>query len=98
VAEAAEQGAWISFDGLTEESGPHILKLVKQMRQRGHLDQVLLSHDGDSYCNGEFRPYHLLFTDFVSTLKDNGFSTTDLERLTVENPRRALTSQIRGTG
>lgn len=98
VAETAEQGAWISFDGLNEESAPHILELVKQMKQRGHLDKVLLSHDGDSYCNGEFRPYHLLFTDFIPMLKENGFSTEDINLLTVDNPRQAFTVRIRGVG
>ena len=98
VTEAAEQGAWISFDGLNEESAPRILELVKQMKRRGHSDKVLLSHDGDSFCNGEFRPYHLLFTDFIPMLRENGFSTEDINQLTVDNPRRAFIVRARRVG
>jgi predicted metal-dependent phosphotriesterase family hydrolase len=95
VAEAAEQGAWISFDALNEESAPHILGLVQGMKERGHLGNVLLSHDGDSYMNGQSRPYHFLFTDFIPTLERNGFTRQEIEQLTVANPRRAFALQVR---
>ena len=92
---AAEQGAWISFDGISEASSPHILGLIGAMNRQGHLEHVMLSHDGDSYCLGAFRPYHFLFTDFIPILKENGFSAEDVAQLTVDNPRRAFTVQIR---
>jgi phosphotriesterase-related protein len=95
VAQAAEQGAWISFDGINEESGSHILGLVAQMKVRGYLERVLLSHDGDSYCLGQFRPYHLLLTDFVPMLKGSGFDAEDIDQLTVDNPSRAFTVRVR---
>ena len=95
VAQAAAQGAWISFDGINEESGSHILDLVAQMKVRGHLDRVLLSHDGDSYCLGQFRPYHLLFTGFVPMLIENDFDAEDVNQLTVDNPSRAFTVGVK---
>ena len=92
---AAEQGAWVSFDGINEESAAHILGLIQAMKQEGHLERVMLSHDGDSYCLGAFRPYHFLFTDFIPMLRENGFSAEDVAQLTVDNPRRAFTVQVR---
>jgi len=96
VAQAAEQGAWISFDGINQDSAPHILELVQVMKGRGYLDQLLLSHDGDSYFgDGESRPYHYLFTDFIPALENHGFSAQEIQQLTVDNPRRAFTVHIR---
>ena len=92
---AAEQGAWISFDAISEESAPHILGLVQTMKQRGYLERVMLSHDGDSYCLGSFRPYHFLFTDFIPMLRESDFSSEDIAQLTIVNPRRAFTVQVR---
>ena len=91
VTTAAERGAWISFDGINENSAPHVLDLVKAMQERGYLDQLLLSHDGDSYFgDGESRPYHHIFTDFIPTLEKHGFTAQDIHRLTVDNPCRAF--------
>ena len=99
LTEAAEQGAWISFDGINEESAPHILELVKETKRIGFLDHVLLSHDGDSYYgDGESRPYHYLFTGFVPTLEQNGFSAQEIDQLTIDNPRRAFTVRVRTLG
>ncbi len=96
IAHAAQQGAWISFDKVSEETAQHILELVQEMQQRGFMRQVLLSHDGDSYFGeGESRPYHFLFTDFIPTLKQAGFSSQDVDQLIVDNPRRAFTVRVR---
>jgi phosphotriesterase-related protein len=56
-----------------------------------------VSHDAGWYHVGEpgggqFRPYTTLFTDFVPGRKSAGFSEADVQRVLVENPRRALTS------
>jgi phosphotriesterase-related protein len=99
VARAAEQGAWISFDGLNASSAPHILHLVQVMKRHGYLNSVLLSHDGDSFFgDGECRPYHFLFSDFIPTLQENGFSDQEIQQLTVDNPRRAFTVAVRRVG
>lgn len=96
VVEAAARGAWVSFDGLSAESAPHILELVVEMRARGRLDRVLLSHDGDSYYgDGALRPYHYLFTAFIPTLQEHGLSADEIDQLTVDNPRRAYTVGVR---
>lgn len=98
LSSAADQGAWISFDGIDADNAAHVLELVKEMKERGHLGSVLLSHDGDSYSGvGETRPYHFLFTDFIPMLKSNGFSAGDVDQLTVDNPGRAFTVRKRTT-
>jgi phosphotriesterase-related protein len=93
--QAARQGAWISFDGLKHESAAHILDLVKWMKAYGLLDHVLLSHDGDSYMNGQSRPYHYLITDFIPMLKTHGFNEPAFDQMLVTNPRQAYTVKIR---
>jgi phosphotriesterase-related protein len=96
VLQAAEQGAWISLDGLNPTNGPHILHLAQEMKRHGHLNSVLLSHDGDSYYgDGELRPYHFLFSDFIPMLEQAGFSAQEIQQLTVDNPRRAFTVCVR---
>jgi phosphotriesterase-related protein len=87
--QAAGQGAWISFDGLQHESAAHILELIQGMREHGLLDHVLLSHDGDSYMNGQSRPYHYLVTDFIPLLTANGFFEPAVLQMMVDNPARA---------
>jgi predicted metal-dependent phosphotriesterase family hydrolase len=93
--QAAGQGAWISFDGLQHGSASHILGLVQAMRAHGLLDHVLLSHDGDSYMNGQSRPYHYLITDFLPMLKTHGFNESAVQQLLVDNPSRAYTVHVR---
>jgi predicted metal-dependent phosphotriesterase family hydrolase len=93
--QAARQGAWISFDGLKHESADHILDLIEAMQTHGLLDHVLLSHDGDSYMNGQSRPYHYLITDFLPILKAHGFHEPAIQQMLVDNPSRAYAVQVR---
>jgi phosphotriesterase-related protein len=93
---AARRGAWLEFDGISPASLTRHLELVQRMKTQGLLDHVLLSHDAGWYHVGEpgggqFRPYTTLFTDFIPGLKSAGFSDAEVQRLLVENPRRALT-------
>jgi phosphotriesterase-related protein len=92
---AARQGAWISFDNLDDRVAGHVLELLSTMRAEGLLGRVLLSHDGDSYCAGDFRPYHFLFSDFTGQLLQNGFTDADIQQLLVDNPRSAYTIEKR---
>lgn len=86
---AAEQGAWVSLDGLSASSAAHILEMLQALKVRGLLRRALLSHDGDTYCLGQTRPFHYLLTDFLPALKAGGFSEEDIHLLTVTNPARA---------
>lgn len=98
LAEAAERGAWIEFDGLAPgDAIDHHLDLVLEMRERGLLDRVLLSHDGSSYPpeGTEPRPFDTLFRTFLSELRSAGLDQETTRRLTVDNPRRAFTIRVR---
>lgn len=98
LAEAAEQGAWIEFDGLApgDAVNRHV-KLVQFMEQRNLLNRVLVSHDGSSYPpeGAEPRPYDVLFTSGLPAFRSAGFGEETIRRLTVENPRRAFTVRVR---
>lgn len=95
---AAEQGAWISFDGLSAGTAAHIFDFIQSMQAHGFLGQVLLSHDGDTYMNGESRPYHYLVTDFIPWLQTRGFSDESIQQMVVANPAQAYQVQVRADG
>lgn len=97
---AAEQGAWVEFDHVsTKDLAKHVV-LVQEMKSRGFLKQVLVSHDAGWYevgkpNGGTFRPYDTLFKEFLPALKEAGFSDDDIEQLLVINPREAFTIRVR---
>jgi predicted metal-dependent phosphotriesterase family hydrolase len=96
LVEAAEKGTWISLDGISADTSTHILEMLREIKGRGHIAQVLLSHDGDSFFgDGEFRPYHYLFTDFLPKLEESGFTDADIHAMTVSNPARAYAIRTR---
>ncbi|MBI4892106.1 MAG: phosphotriesterase [Acidobacteria bacterium] len=89
---AAEAGAWISLDGLDNETIPRHLELAQQLKAWGRLRQVLLSHDGNSFRAGgkrPMRPYSALFTHFLPMLQNAGFAQEEIRWLTVDNPSTA---------
>jgi phosphotriesterase-related protein len=97
---AAEQGAWVEFDGIGAQTVRQHVELVKAMKAQGHLGRVLVSHDAGWYRVGEpgggkFRPYDTLFTDFVPALKAAGLKDAEIERLLVDNPREAFAIRVR---
>ena len=92
----AEEGAWIEFDGISEESLSQNVASVVEMKQVGHLDHVLISQDAGWYHVGEggggsFRGYGLLFARFLPELRKAGLTESDVHTLIIGNPRRALT-------
>lgn len=95
---AAEQGAWIEFDGVSEANAESHLALVNAMKSRGLLERVLLSHDGNSYNavgKGLPKGYDALLTTFVPLLESNGYSEDEMRRLIRGNPQAAFTVRIR---
>lgn len=92
---AADRGAWISCDGLNRNSVTRHLHLCRELKKRGHLGRVLLSHDAGWFDpakpgGGTFRPYDLLFTTFLPLLRTEGFSEAEIDTLTVANPAAAF--------
>jgi len=97
---AAELGAWLSFDGLNQPTLTRHLHLCTAMKQRGHLRQILLSHDAGWYDpakaeGGPIRSYELLSSAFIPLLRKNGFTEAEVDQLTIQNPASAFTVRPR---
>lgn len=99
LLQSAEEGAWIEFDGVSKDSIEQNLGFVNMMKEKGYLNQTLLSHDGNSFrINGGMpKPYDALFTDFIPALQKAGYSQDEIRQLTIHNPSRAFQVQIRKT-
>jgi phosphotriesterase-related protein len=99
---AAKKGAWISFDNVTGETRS-IEKNVKQilnLKNKGLLHTVLISHDAGWYSVGELnggtvRPYTAIFTHLLPALKMQGFTDHQLNQLLVVNPQNAFSIHVR---
>lgn len=91
---AAEKGAWIEFDGVSEKNAESHLHLVNHMKKRGFLDRVLLSHDGNSYnavgVKSIPKGYDFLFTVFIPLLERHGYTREEVELLVTKNPQVAF--------
>jgi predicted metal-dependent phosphotriesterase family hydrolase len=95
------RGASIEFDFLGMSFTPmekhgerRIVELLLELLHRGHADRILLSQD---VChNSQLRRYEgngytYLQTTFLPRLREAGVSQAEIDRITVENPRRILT-------
>jgi phosphotriesterase-related protein len=97
---AAKMGAWISFDGLTDENIGEYIRMIKNMRENHLLGKVLLSHDAGWYHPGEenggqYRGYTTLFEKLIPALEDEKFTKSEINKLLVLNPAEAFTIRIR---
>jgi predicted metal-dependent phosphotriesterase family hydrolase len=89
---AAEAGAWISLDGLGEDTAAHILGLLQALRDWGLLGRALVSHDGEAFDpSGGSRQFHVLLTSFIPLMERSGFDRGEIEQVTVRNPAQAFT-------
>jgi phosphotriesterase-related protein len=91
---AAEEGVWISLDGIAWDVPGHLERIV-YCKENGLLNHVLLSHDAGWYSPGEpdggdFKGYTALFDELIPMLKEKGFTQTDLDLMLVENPSKAF--------
>jgi phosphotriesterase-related protein len=92
---AAQQGAWVEFDGVSPKSLEAHVEGVMDLAGRGLLGRVLVSQDAGWYHVGEpkggdYRPYTFLFDAFVPALRARGLREADIRTLLVENPARAF--------
>ena len=99
-ADAAREGAWVEFDGLSPESVDRHVELVLNMRRHRLLGRVLVSHDAGWYSVGEpgggdFRGFTTLFTTFLPALREAGVTEEEIRMITVDNPADALRIRIR---
>jgi predicted metal-dependent phosphotriesterase family hydrolase len=97
---AVKQGAWVEYDGISEESLDKHINLVKSMIDRGFIHRTLVSQDAGWYDvgkpgGGKYRGYKTLFTRFIPELKKSGVSEAQVRRLLVDNPKEALLPKVR---
>jgi phosphotriesterase-related protein len=99
--EIVRRGANLEFDFLgmsftpTERHGEgRIVELVCELVSRGHADRILLSQDvchDSQLTRYEGNGYAYLAESFLPRLRAAGVSATEIETMTVANPRRLLT-------
>jgi len=106
---AADEGAWISLDGINYDSSQEPGKegsiewfaaRIGQLKEAGFLDKILISHDAGWYTaqepnGGDFRGYTDIFDHLIPALKKNNFSDEEIRQLTVVNPQRAYGIRVR---
>ncbi len=95
-----DQGANLQFDflgqrfGIEEAAEPRLIEMIVELLERGFADQLLLSqdvcHNTQLKANGGFG-YVYLQQHFLPKLRTAAVGEGEIERMTVDNPRRILT-------
>jgi phosphotriesterase-related protein len=98
--ELAQSGCWISLDGISEESIEKNVETIMFLKEKGFLNQILVSHDAGWYSPGEadggkFRGYTTISNKLLPALKQKGFEENDIRQLIITNPANAFTIRIR---
>ncbi len=93
--EAATMGAWVSLDGVNEDTIDQYVQWLLLFRKEGLLNRVLVSHDAGWYSPGEanggsFRAYTVIFDQLIPALENNGFTPDDIKTIFVKNAARAF--------
>jgi phosphotriesterase-related protein len=92
---AARRGAWVEFDGVSDESLDEHAAMVLHMRTQGLLGRVLVSQDAGWFHvgapnGGSFRPFTTMFERFLPMLRERGLSAAEKRQLMIDNPRQVL--------
>jgi phosphotriesterase-related protein len=100
VAEAANRGAWVAFDGFSSKELERYIEFIVFMKKKGLLDRLLISHDAGWYRPGEpgggsFRGFTDIENLLVPALREKGVSQQDIYQLFVLNPKEALQVKTR---
>ena len=95
----ARLGSWVSLDGIGWGDFDNYADSIHQLKSKGFLQMVLISHDAGWYKpdepNGEFKGYTNIFTELIPRLKQKGFTAEDIDQLLVKNPSQAMGMQVR---
>ncbi|MDN5212058.1 phosphotriesterase [Fulvivirgaceae bacterium BMA12] len=97
---AAQEGAWISLDGLNDKNPERYLTMINNLKNNGLLGKVLISHDAGWFSPGEegggnFKGYTPVFKKLIPLLKAEKYSTEEINQLLIDNPRNALEIKVR---
>lgn len=83
----------MSFTPMERKGEPRVIELILEMLHRGHATQILLSQDVCDNSQLTFyggNGYTYLAQTFLPRLRERGVSDTEIQTITVENPRRIL--------
>jgi len=75
------------------------LRAIRGLIERGHLAQILVSHDicyRSRLVRWGGHGYGHIFTNVVPLMRRRGFSEAEIQAILVDNPRRLLTIDSRG--
>ncbi len=91
-SKAAEQGCWISLDGIGWGWEEYVEKLLFA-KQNDILHRILISHDAgwfDPQKNiQEIQPFTAIFEQLLPALIENGFTSAEIHQLLSVNPAKA---------
>lgn len=91
LLEIASRGAWISLDGLSSINVDKYLERIKKFKERGLLDHLLVSHDGNGFpAGGDIRPFEDIMKSLVPAMYEEGFSKQEVDLILIENPKNAF--------
>lgn len=98
--ELARRGAYVQFDMLAYRPSPwdqrQRVDWIRSLVEQGYIDRILLSHDvslRDTLATFGGGGYSYLAEKFVPQLLEAGLSSEQVDRITVTNPREALTGE-----
>jgi predicted metal-dependent phosphotriesterase family hydrolase len=83
----------MSFTPMERKGEPRVVELVSELVARGHAGRLLFSQDvchNQQLRHYEGHGYAYIAETFLPRLRDAGVSQAELDRITVENPRRLL--------
>jgi predicted metal-dependent phosphotriesterase family hydrolase len=101
VVTVARAGAWIEFDKINADNVDQPLALCQEMKAKGLLGRLMLSHDESSYYKDiaqPVEPHVTIFRDLLPRLREDGFTEGEIEQIMVLNPREAFTVRVRAAG
>jgi phosphotriesterase-related protein len=100
LIKAANEGAWVSLDGLRENNVADYLEMLQQLKSANCLHRVLVSHDAGWYDpakpdGGDVRGYTTLFRKLIPSLEQKGFVESEILQLIQTNPAKAFSISVK---
>lgn len=97
---AAQDGAWVSLDGLNDDNVALYVEMLQFLKKEKCLDRILVSHDAGWYDpgkpdGGEIRGYTALFRKLIPALEQEGFVESEIFQLIQVNPANAFSTGVR---
>ncbi len=94
----ANEGVWISLDGVSEKSWEQYASMILFLKKRNLLNRLLISHDDgwavpengsynklELFGNGNSIPYNTLFTKLLPALQKAGVTESEIDMILRKN-------------